>query len=206
MKARGFTLIEVLVVIVLLGLMTFLLMQTMSQVMFLRFRFVSHLESLQVGRVQEHWYRQIVSSVITGLPAPASTGSSTSSSTSPKVFKGDEKKFSAMILNPLSGFIGAPTQIQMQIDQVGGKIQLTYSEGATSLVLGAWNADKAKLSYLDKKGEWKEEWPPMGRVPQLTPYGILFEVNDAAGPILWFASVQQRHSPWTEKQSGGMME
>jgi prepilin-type N-terminal cleavage/methylation domain-containing protein len=192
LKSRGFTLIEVLVVLILIALMTYLLMQSMSQVMFLRFRFVQFLETLQVGKVQEQWFRQTASSIITDQP-PATD-----------IFKGTEKGFNGRILNPLKGHIGVPTPVSMKLVHAGGRVHLMYSEPGAELELGSWAADKARFSYLDKGGELNNEWPPMSRSPQLTPYGILLQINDVAGPVIWFAAVQQRHTTWVEKLTLGM--
>jgi general secretion pathway protein J len=191
--SRGFTLIEVLVVVVLISLMSYLLMQSMSQVMFLRFRFVHFLETLQVGKMQEQWFRQVASSVTTDLP-PATN-----------IFKGDGKEFTAKVLNPLQGPIGVPTSARMRLVKAGVRVYLKYTELGSELDLGSWVADQASFSYLDKEGELHNQWPPdMMRKPHLTPYGVLLRINDVTGPVVWFAAVRQRHTTWSEKKHQDM--
>lgn len=187
--SRGFTLIEVLVVIVLVSLMSYLLMQSMSQVMFLRFRFLTFLETLQVGKMQEQWFRQVASSIATDLQP------------STNIFVGDKRGFSGRILNPLQGPIGVPTQARMRLVQAGVRVSLKYAELGAELDLGSWVANGAEFSYLDKDGELHSQWPPeMLRKTHQTPYGVLLRINDVTGPVVWFTAVRQRHTSWTEKK------
>lgn len=162
---RGFTLIEVLVVLVITALVSTLLFQALAQVYRLHERFGEQLAQSRAGAMRVDWYRQ----VLQGLQTDYADGK--------QRFVGDARHLAGLSATPLTESGGAPQWLTLEVaadTSVGG--ELRYSYGSRSTALLQWSSPgRAEFAYLDDAGAEHAVWPPQasGVWPQL-PAAVLF--------------------------------
>ena len=150
---KGFTLLEVIVVLMISGLISVILIQGLSLVLTTRLRVNDALSDLDVKGVQAN----ILSTPLRGVLPDYTDG--------PNVFLGAKTQLRGLTLSPLQGTYGAPTGFGMSIEFAGleNVTTLTYSErGYEPIELARWPGNVGEFSYLGRKGSWKEAWPPPG--------------------------------------------
>jgi len=158
-RSKGFTLLEILVVLVLLSLIVALLMQGLSSLTRFRGHIFSSVERNRAEMMQEYWFRQVVSGV----------------TADDKVrFEGNFARFSGVSQTSLGGLPGAPRSVAFRLIAEGDQLLLLYQEhGREEWVLGRWLEAKGRFEYLDRDGKWTSEWhveasdPVTRRIPQL---------------------------------------
>ena len=185
---RGFTLVEMLVVLVLTSLAAGLLMQASTQVLGLQQRLNAQLERLRGPQLGADWLRQVVQ----GLQPDYSDGA--------HVFKGTERGFAALTTNPLSGSYGglAPFAVVLDYDGASDSTALRYAAGAVpgvvvarladalpevqaATVLLRWPGRAPRLRYWDDKGEPHADWPPAQGLWRQLPSRITLEGEQEGG-------------------------
>jgi prepilin-type N-terminal cleavage/methylation domain-containing protein len=162
---RGFTLVEMLVVLLIVGMAGGLLFEGAAQVMNMQTRFGSQLASLRGEALRADWLRQAVE----GLQPDYTDGK--------QVFKGTARGFSGLTTNPLSADYGglAAFAVVLQQDALRNQMVLRYGAEKDAPEILRWAGDQGRLRYVDNKGEPHEDWPPlMGLWPQL-PTAIYLE-------------------------------
>jgi general secretion pathway protein J len=197
---RGFTLVEVLVVLVITALLSTLLLQALSQVSRLQARFGSQIEQSQGGAMRADWFRQLLQ----GLKPDYADG--------PQRFAGASSRIEGLSSSGLSATGGAPLPFTLEIvPGASGGGQLRYRSGTAQLDLIRWRgAGRAEFAYLDTAGTEHAQWPPLSfgstvlvvptaptvnripvqQPPQL-PAGVLLKwPNDAGGRALLVAVVR----------------
>ena len=150
---RGFTLLEVIVVLMISGLISVILMQGLSIVLATRLRVSDALSDLDKKGVQT----SILATPLRGLLPDYLDG--------PDVFFGDNRRLKGLTLSPLQGTEGAPTGFGMllEFDGMENATTLTYLEhGYDPVELARWHGNVGEFTYLGLKGDWKERWPPPG--------------------------------------------
>ncbi len=154
----GFTLIEVLVVLIMTGTITGLLFQALERAYRLQDRFGAELFGAQQGQMAIDWYRQTVQGLRTDYPDGKN------------LFKGSEQEFSGLSDNSLGGQSGAPTPIGWQIQKNlhSGLIELVYLEQDKQTPILIWQTKGARFLYVDDQQTQHDTWPPpFGLWPQL---------------------------------------
>jgi general secretion pathway protein J len=181
----GFTLMEMLVVLVLVSLISTLLIQGLSHVLNLRLRFLSQLEKQTSEALQSHWFREISTGVAPGHP------------NGKNVFSGNTTRFRGLTLAPLKGMRGVPTPVSLELIPKDGYILLHYKEqnDDDAWEIGRWPGDSARFSYLDTDGRLTDRWPPPIQNANQLPEGIFLEVHDPRGLLIWFAAIRGRRDP-----------
>ncbi|NOS89270.1 MAG: prepilin-type N-terminal cleavage/methylation domain-containing protein [Methylococcaceae bacterium] len=184
-KAHGFTLMEVLVVLVLVSLLTGLLMEGFAYVLRLRFSVTTQLKRQRVQQLQEHWYRNLL------------TGLMVNSRDEPTLFKGSPTVLQGQSINTLDAHIGVLQTFTLTLDIKGDHTTLRYqSSNAENWILGEWTAGTAAFSYLDYQGHWLSDWPPkFGVVSQQLPNAIQVHIASETQPITWLVSLPGRTNP-----------
>lgn len=158
-RARGFTLMETLVVLVIVSLVSAVLLQALAQVYRLQERFGVQLVRSEVGTLQADWIRQLVQGLQPDLPG------------GPDRFRGDERGFTALATDPFSRQPGVPRPVALSIDTAPGtgaaRVRLRMADREISLA--DWPAPaRVSMVYADAKGEPHDRWPPpMGSWPAL---------------------------------------
>lgn len=174
----GFTLIEVLVVLIIVGMTSGVLFQALERAYRLQDRFGTELFNVQQGQMAADWYRQTVQGLHPDYPDGRN------------VFQGNEREFSGMTGNPLGDGYGAPTPITWKISnsQQNGTTALVYLEGTQETPILTWRGNQARFIYLDEQQTSHDSWPPpLGLSTQL-PKQIQLVAKDAGEIINIVAS------------------
>jgi len=174
----GFTLMEMLVVLLIVGMAGSLLFNGAAQVMNMQARFDSQLANLRGDVLRADWLRQTVQ----GLQPDYADGK--------QVFKGTARGFSGLTTNPLSAGYGGPAAfaLVLQHDAARNEMVLRYGAENDSPEILRWAGDQGRLQYVDNKREPHEDWPPrMGLWPQL-PAAIYLEGWRDGAPWLMVAT------------------
>lgn len=172
---KGFTLLEMLVVLILVSLTTTLIFQGFSYVLHLRARFLVALDDLQVGMLQAHWFH----SSTRGLVADYREGE--------YVFKGSARSFEGLTISALDGIIGVPMPFAWKIEQTGAMTVLFYRDSQNETwEISRWLGDEGYFRYMAGDGQWHEQWPPLFglELPQL-PTLIAFNGKRRQEPLTW---------------------
>ena len=187
-RLSGFTLVEILVVLVIVGLVSSILLQALDQVYRLQGRFGLQLAQSQQGAMYTDWFRQVVQGLQTDFPDGK------------EKFKGNETQFEGVTTSPLSTNYGAPSKIALELryDSAENLTRLQYTERERKTDLYSWGGKKAgRFVYVDQKGERHESWPPpLGLWPQL-PSTILLQSQRNAEPLLLAAVPRGSPEPKT---------
>lgn len=169
-RARGFTLLEMLVVMLIAGMALALTTQALGQYQRAHARALASERSGRELRLTEAWF----SDAVRGLyPAGTDTGSrqqlafGKTSETAP--FKGDADRFSGTTLGPVFAGQGVPVdQTWRLVAGPDGMPQLRLEEERKTVDLPLPRAVSAKFEYMDAGGKWHPQWPPrLGQWPQL---------------------------------------
>lgn len=173
---QGFTLIEVLVVLIIVGMTSGVLYQALERAYRLQERFGIELFNEQQGRMAADWYRQSVQGLYPDFPDGQ------------QKFHGDEHEFSGLSSNPLGIEYGAPAPIRWKIQRnpKGGAMELVYVDGDLETSIIRWSGNKAQFIYLDEKWAAHDRWPPpLGMATQLpTQIQIMAQHNGGAITIV----------------------
>jgi prepilin-type N-terminal cleavage/methylation domain-containing protein len=172
--SRGFTLFEMIVVIVITGLMAAVLLQGLSMVLRTRLSVSSTIADLQTVVVGQN------------VPVDPLRGILPDYSNNPNQFKGQARTMSGQTLRPLLSPPGAPTPFKMSLDYDGGSNQtvLTYEEpGRAKTELARWPGSDQSFKYRDVSGDWQSSWPPQASTSQ-TPWLIWIDTGPTAAPLV----------------------
>lgn len=171
---RGFTLVEVLVVIVITALVSGLMFQALAYVSRLQERFGEQALRGQEGAMRVDWYRQILQGLQSDYPD------------SKRKFQGRGDHLEGQSISGLDPSLGALAWVELDIRQLssgnGGALVLKVNEQQTELL--KWGgAGPARFEYLDDAGEASEVWPPSGSTEEKNgrvqlPVAILLTVPD----------------------------
>ena len=174
----GFTLIEVLVVLILVAMVSGILFQALERAYRLQNRFGAELFKVQQGQMAADWYRQTVQGLYPDQPE------------GPNMFRGKEQEFSGLSSNPLGDSYGTPTPITWKIrnGQEDGTTELVYVEEKKETSVLTWRASQARFIYMDAVQASHDSWPPpLGLFNQL-PSQIQLVTSNLGAPINLVAS------------------
>lgn len=184
--SRGFTLIEVLVVLVITALVSTLLFQVLGQIYRLQERFGVQLAQSRIGAMQSDWYRQ----VLQGLMTDYADGK--------QRFSGRRQHLEGLSATTLQAGGGAPLWLRLDIaETASGGGELRYAAGPGEFVLLQWSdRGRAEFGYLDEAGVEHGEWPPQsaGTWPQL-PTAVLLRWPTREGSSVLVAAPAGSREP-----------
>jgi len=197
-KTTAFTLLEVLVVLVLIGLLSTLLLQGFSYTLTLRGKILKQLGRVQNQEVVESWFRNTTSNLILKDKYPEEP---LSFKGSPLVIKGD----TIFSLNNAPGML-QPAEWRLQNDDDGytrlfysSNYQPTYTQSNSprsdnesnqlDWMVAEWFQVDAAFSYLDKNGNWHENWPNK-QYPDELPVGIMLNISREIQPFFWYSRLK----------------
>jgi general secretion pathway protein J len=169
----GFTLIEVLVVLILVAMVSGILFQALERAYRLQNRFGSELFKVQQGQMAADWYRQAVQGLYPDQPEGQN------------IFRGKSQEFSGLSSNPLGDSYGTPTPITWKIreGQEDGTTELVYGEEKKETPVLIWRTSQARFKYMDAVQASHDSWPPpLGLFPQL-PTQIQLVTSNLNEPI-----------------------
>ena len=148
---RGYTLMEVLVVLVITGLVSTVLMQALLQVLGLQQRFGLQLVRSETGTMQADWYRQVIQSLQPELPD------------SPDRLRGQERELRGVASDPFATAQGGvrPLELALRRDERSGRTRLQMRSEGREVTLPEWtDLTHAAFIYVDAKGDAHPQWPP----------------------------------------------
>lgn len=171
---RGFTLLEMLVVLVLVSVTSTLIFQGFSYVLHLRTHFLTALDDFQGGMLQAHWFHSSTAGLVTDYREGE------------HIFKGDAQSFSGLTLSALDNIPGVPTPFGWQIEQIGEISLLRYDNGQGEYwEIHRWLGE-GYFRYVDNEGESHPQWPPsFGLEPPQLPAIIIFNGKRRQTPLTW---------------------
>ena len=183
-KVGGFTLLEVLVVLVLVSLVVGFLMQGFSHVLKLRVYFVGQAEQQQTRILKEQWFRTLVGSVTPAYSEGVDQ------------FQGEKTELIGLTMASLDSRPGVPVPLHLRLVNEDGAVELRYlTAGGAEWVLGQWQDAEGKFEYLDKKGNWHTRWPPGLGVHEQLPVAIQLNVAKPLRPTQWLVNIPGRKEP-----------
>ncbi|HMN77387.1 MAG TPA: prepilin-type N-terminal cleavage/methylation domain-containing protein [Burkholderiaceae bacterium] len=163
MKSRGFTLVEMLVTLVVVGLVSSLLWQALAAVAQLEGRLERTRTLTNDDQLRRAWVEQALSGVMAGADGD------------PAKFSGAASRLSAFTtMPPWPGSLG-PEWMTLELDenQQGQRLLARRPGSDTPLELWHWAGKGGQFAYLDSSGNWHEHWPPRGaRQTQALPSAI----------------------------------
>lgn len=171
---KGFTLFEVLVVLVITGLMGAVLMQGFSIVLGTRLRVNDTITNLQETILNKN------------IPLDPLRGLLPDYTSNPNQFSGQGRALSGQTLRPLLSPHGAPTPFKMTMDFDAGRntTTLVYEEpGRGKVSIAQWPGANQSFKYRDIEGVWQPVWPPPATVSQ-TPWLILIDTGPTDAPLI----------------------
>ena len=177
-KNRGFTLIEMLVVLVITALVSGVLFQALERSYSLQRRFGTELFKSQQGQMAVDWYRQSVQGLLPDYPGESG------------VFKGDASSLSGLTTTPLSDDFGTSTPFRWTLLTTPDRTRtdLVYREHGADTVVLSWQGDEARFVYLDQDHKAHDSWPPpLGLFAQL-PHQIRIEARDQGDAVAIIAT------------------
>ncbi len=166
---RGFTLLEMLVVLVLVALISTLLLEGISHVLLLRERLLG-----------------VRSSVAGLLPDyPTAQSNLLFQARSPQVFEGQSDALSGLTLAALDANGGVPTRFSWRLLRANQEYWA---------VMG-WPGEQGEFRYQDKAGKWHEQWPPaLGLEPPQLPSAVLLTGLRQQQAFTWLVPILGREA------------
>jgi len=192
-RARGLTLLEMLVVLVMIALISTLTLQGLGYVLGQRERFARYLDDAHDGELARTWYRRVTEGLYPQRRAPG------------EGFQGSAERLAGLTLQPLARGAGIPAAVTLRLEPRDGGVSLRYAErgAADGWELQRWpGASGAAFAYRDGQGAWHARWPPRRdfadpreRAPQL-PAAVRLTVRGAEGGArVWQTRVAARRDP-----------
>ena len=160
-RPRGFTLIEILVVLVITGFVVAILLQALHQVFRLQTLFGSEIFDTQRGAMYTGWFRQSINGLMPDFPDGK------------QKFTGEPRTMSGLTLFPLNESTGTPVSFvwRLEFNSRTGETGLYFDGGGQQVSaqpILVWQGNDARFIYIDAKSEPHESWPPfLGEWPQL---------------------------------------
>ena len=182
-RTRGFTLLEVLVVLVITALVSAVLMQGMGLVLGLRDNLGEKLLDLDQLSLE----RNRVTFPLEGVVPDFDDGED--------LFKGVEGSVSGLTIKPLLRREGRPTRFAINLlYDAGSRLNtLVYQEGNDPVItLSSWEGGQARFRYIGVDGQWVESWPQESAPVQL---GVISEIRPPQLPELILLDTQSTEVP-----------
>lgn len=175
MRARGFSLLEAMVTLVVIALVATLLMQSLAHVLAVRERVLRHERDARVAVLHERWFRDSVAAAAADLPGDA------------PAFAGDARTVRFTTLDALKS--GGTASVSWRIVEAGQGLALEYAEDGGLWRLGAADLEQATFAYLDAAGRWHAAWPVEASPRELLPRAVRMASRSASGESAWWAHV-----------------
>lgn len=170
--ARGFTLLEAIVTLVIVSLLVTVLMQALSHSLSLRTRLLRFQGEARVAFLQEAWFRETVAGAQADL-ASASGG-----------LEGTSTSLAYATPTPLVAQGLGRVRWWLERDSAG--MSLHYADAATrDTVIIAGPLHGAGFAYMDQDGKWSSQWKPEPDSEHPMPRLVRFEASTERGTLYW---------------------
>jgi len=181
----GFTLLEMLVVLLLTGMVAAILFQGLGQVLRIEGRRSTQLHESRQGEMYVQWFRQCINGLLPGYPDGENR------------FRGTAREMRGRSLFPLDVASEAvlPIRWQLRFDPGSGRTQLRYGGADHGPVVLSWQGNSGRFVYFDFEGGAHDSWPPYsGTWPQL-PASILLDNGVRDEPLVVVAAPRGPQQP-----------
>lgn len=168
--ARGFTLLEALVTLVIVSLLVAALMQALTQTLAMRSALIRHQRATREAALQEMWFRDTLAGAVADLDDAYGP------------LHGSARTVAVPTLSPLSG--RGLARVEWRLEPVDGGDALVYRDprsGDLTALRGPLR--EAAFGYLKPDATWSSEWTPepgdeaLPRAVRLTASGDLGDVR-----------------------------
>lgn len=149
----GFTVIEMLVVLVLVGMVATIVMGTFGAVVDARTRAASAVERATDSQLAEAWIRQPLNGLLPDYDDR------------PNQFRGERRALRGLtaraLLSPTAGPV--PFSLSLEHDSTRDVTTVLYAETVgeetRTMVIDSWKGDRGAFSYRGERGAWVANWP-----------------------------------------------
>jgi len=191
-RARGFTLLEMLVVLLIAGMALALTTQALGQYQRAQTRAIANERAGREYRLSEAWFRDSVRGLYPAAPRDAQAARSTTRlgmGAGAPVFTGTSEGFTGVTLAPVLAGQGVPVlQVWRSVRDRNGVTRLELEEEGKTLQLSLPRAADMRLHYVDPEGKLHAQWPPkLGlwkQLPEAVLLELLPEVDGPAGSLI----------------------
>jgi len=172
-SVRGFTLLEMLVVMVITSLMATILFSGLHWVLQLKTRFNETADAVPRQALYQEWFRQVVE----GLQPDFQDGKG--------FFAGDERQFSGLSTAPLTTEYGAPEQIRLSLfyQAATNRTELRALVRGQDHLVDSWPGRSGRFEYEDNAGQRQREWQAREASREQIPGAILL-YRESNGPLV----------------------
>jgi prepilin-type N-terminal cleavage/methylation domain-containing protein len=150
-RAGGFTLIEMVVVLIIVAMIGAIVVTSYQRILDIRIRLAAFLDGVDAPTMIAGWFRGSVE----GLIADQKGGAD--------VFAGTSRRFAGLSVSAIDGTPGVPTRIAWELvfDPVAARTALSYRhDDRDALMVASWPGDRGQLRYCDPRLVCSESWPP----------------------------------------------
>lgn len=165
-KAGGFTLIEMLVVLVIVALISGLVLTAYERILDIRVRLAAFLDGTDAPTLVADWFRGSIERL---LPDQKDGND---------VFVGTAQKLIGLSVAPVDGTQGLPTRIEWDLvfDPRLGRTLLRYRSGTQEpMTIASWPGTRGGFRYCGSDLVCSDSWPPSDRVEAQLPALIVLE-------------------------------
>lgn len=184
-RACGFTLLEMLVVLVIAGMALALTTQALGQYQRAHGRAIANERAGREYRLSEAWFRDSVRGLYPAAPKDvrATTSTRPDADDAATAFAGTAEGYTGVTLQPVLVGQGVPTlQSWRIVHGPGGDAHLELHEAGNTLVLHLPPAADMRMHYVDPEGGLHDQWPPkLGMWNQLPDVVVLELAPEADG-------------------------
>ena len=189
-RARGFTLLEALVTLVIVSLLVATLMQALSQSLDMRTRLIRLQRAARVDALQQAWFRQTLAGAVADLP-DAGGG-----------LKGTPAQLELLSLAPLEGDGLARVGWELRPGPEGWALVYRQDESAGLDVVASLR--EARFDYLQRDGSWTDRFSPPEAEPDplsdeppppSLPRAVRLRGRTATRDIEWTVALRSRDTP-----------
>ncbi len=175
MNARGFSLLEAMVTLVVIALVATLLMQSLVHVLGMRERVLRHERDARVAALHERWFRDTIAAAAADRPGES------------PAFRGDAAAMDFLCLDALRA--GAAARVGWRLVDAERGRQVVYAEDGADWPLVSANLEDAAFAYLDSAGRWHDAWPVPEQPAEILPRAVRLGWRTEQGVRLWWAHV-----------------
>jgi prepilin-type N-terminal cleavage/methylation domain-containing protein len=191
-RASGFTLIEVMVVLVIVALISATLLFAFQSVLDIRLRLAQFLDGTDTPNLVAGWFRDTVDGLVPDIKDGAGS------------FTGAPRRLTGLSLAPLNGLAGVPTRITWEVafDASTGRTDLRY-QGAEQpeMTIASWPDDRGGFRYCGPDLVCYDHWPPPSGIASEVPF--LIRLDAVRGTDAWaiLAAPRNGHNPLPKPQN-----
>lgn len=179
---RGFTLVEVLVVLAFTSLIAVLLLQMMT-ILLRGYDQAGRIQGqLAMDTMRFNWFRETIGVMAASLDEEFA-------------FRGSKYEITGFTMAPLLAESGTLTRVSWTLrDNRDGKA-LWYQEWQHEpLLIGQWPDTEVSFAYRGQRSDWLDSWPTGNLPAGVLPYRIKMSLQDADSRKEIFAAVNVRRT------------